>query len=125
MLMVSGAREVATKRWPFDSVAPHGYVAYTSANHEKRVTEQFAQRSVEHFLPLYESVRRRKDPRMTLHLPLFPGYVRAATATRPPKGLAGFWRFTPRRIPWQPAVLPDREIEALRTSLTAPRRILI
>jgi transcription antitermination factor NusG len=75
MLMVSGTREVASAPWPIESVAPHWYVAYTSANHEKRVTEQFLQRSVDHFLPLYESVRRWKDRRVTLQLPLFPGYI--------------------------------------------------
>src|ERR1700676_1933407 len=51
------------------------YAAYTSANHEKRVAEQLGVRSLEHFLPVYESVRRWKDRRMKLQLPLFPGYV--------------------------------------------------
>jgi transcription antitermination factor NusG len=32
-------------------------------------------REVEHFLPLYTSVRQWKDRRMTMHVPLFPGYV--------------------------------------------------
>jgi transcription antitermination factor NusG len=45
------------------------------ANHEKRVASQLAEREVEHFLPLYSSVRRWKDRRVTLELPLFPGYV--------------------------------------------------
>ena len=51
------------------------YAAYTCANHEKRVREQLEQRSVESFLPLYETVRRWKDRRMRLQLPLFPGYI--------------------------------------------------
>ena len=54
---------------------PRWYAAYTSANHEKRVAEQLVVRSVEHFLPVYASVRRWKDRRVTLQLPLFPGYV--------------------------------------------------
>jgi len=58
------------------------YAAYTCANHEKRVAIQLGQRSVEHFLPLYESVRRWKDRRMTLHLPLFPGYLFVRIALR-------------------------------------------
>ena len=48
---------------------------YTCANHEKRVADQFASRNVEHFLPQYESVRRWKDRKVRLHLPLFPGYL--------------------------------------------------
>jgi transcription antitermination factor NusG len=48
---------------------------YTCANHEKRVADQFASRDVEHFLPQYESVRRWKDRKVWLQLPLFPGYL--------------------------------------------------
>lgn len=58
------------------------YAAYTSANHEKRVAEQLSVREVEHFLPLYDSVRRWKDRRMKLQLPLFPGYVFVRLALR-------------------------------------------
>src|SRR5580700_8237318 len=58
------------------------YAAYTSANHEKRVAEQLGVREVEHFLPLYSSVRRWKDRRVMLELPLFPGYVFVRMALR-------------------------------------------
>jgi len=51
------------------------YAVYTCANHEKRVADQLACRSVEHFLPQYESVRRWKDRKVRLQLPLFPGYL--------------------------------------------------
>jgi transcription antitermination factor NusG len=54
---------------------PRWYAAHVRANHEKRVGEQLALRSVECFLPLYESVRHWKDRRVKLRLPLFPGYV--------------------------------------------------
>lgn len=51
------------------------YAAYTRAHHEKRVAQQLEQRAIEVFLPLYDSVRRWKDRRVRLQLPLFPGYV--------------------------------------------------
>lgn len=54
---------------------PRWYAVYTCANHEKRVADQFAGRNVEHFLPQYESVRRWKDRKVRLQLPLFPGYL--------------------------------------------------
>jgi len=54
---------------------PHWYAAYTCANHERRVAGQFANRGVEHFLPQYESVRRWKDRKVRLRMPLFPGYI--------------------------------------------------
>src|SRR5256885_9453838 len=54
---------------------PHWYALYTRANHEKRVATELRERAVEHFLPLYRSVRRWKDRRVNLEMPLFPGYV--------------------------------------------------
>ncbi len=51
------------------------YAAYTRANHEKRVSGQLVLRSIESFLPLYRKVSRWKDRRVSLELPLFPGYV--------------------------------------------------
>jgi transcription antitermination factor NusG len=60
---------------PADYLELRWYAAYTCANHEKRVREQLEQRFIESYLPVYEAVRRWKDRRMRLHLPLFPGYV--------------------------------------------------
>src|SRR5260370_42448753 len=61
---------------------PQWYAVYTSANHEKRVVEQLRGREMEHFLPLYESVRRWKDRQVKLELPLFPGYLFVRLALR-------------------------------------------
>jgi len=99
------------------------YAVYTSANHEKRVADQLAPRAIEHFLPLYESVRRWKDRRMKLQMPLFPGYVfvrlwlgeRLKVLQVP--GVVRFVGFA-----GGPAALPQREIEALRSSLRAELR---
>ncbi len=101
-----------------DSFQLRWYAAYTCANHEKRVREQLEQRSVESFLPVYETIRRWKDRRMHLQLPLFPGYifVRMALVDR-------------LRVLQVPSVvrlvgfnghlsaLPDEEIEGLKKGL--------
>jgi transcription antitermination factor NusG len=58
------------------------YAAYANVNHEKRVAQQLERRSIEHLLPLYESVRRWKDRRVRLQIPLFPGYVFVRLALR-------------------------------------------
>jgi transcription antitermination factor NusG len=96
------------------------YAVYTSANHEKRVAEQMGVREVEHFLPLYASVRRWKDRRVMLELPLFPGYVFVRMAPRD--------RMRVQQIPGvarlvgfdgAPMALPEEEVEALRTSLAS------
>jgi transcription antitermination factor NusG len=94
------------------------YAAHTRANHEKRLAEQLAERSVEHFLPLYECVRRWKDRRVTLQLPLFPGYILVRIALREKMrvlqipGVARLVGFNGSPVP-----LPDAEIDALREKL--------
>jgi transcription antitermination factor NusG len=103
---------------PTDNLRPRWYAVYTCANHEKCVAEQLSVRSVQHFLPLYESVRRWKDRRVHLQSPLFPGYVFVRFALRD--------RLQVLQIPsvaklvsfnGTPAALPEGEIEALKTGL--------
>jgi transcription antitermination factor NusG len=54
---------------------PRWYAVYTCANHERCTADQFRSRGIDHFLPQYESVRKWKDRKVRLSLPLFPGYV--------------------------------------------------
>lgn len=61
--------------WRKNEDQPRWYAVHTCANHEKRVAQQLAEREVEQFLPLFESLRRWKDRRVRLQLPLFSGYV--------------------------------------------------
>ncbi len=101
------------------------YAAYTCAHREKRVAEQLSLRSVEHFLPLYESVRQWKDRRKQLELPLFPGYVfvrldlldRLQVLRTP--GVARLVGFN-----GTPTPLPEGEIEALKSGLERGVRAL-
>lgn len=98
---------------------PRWYAAYTCANHEKQVAAQLRERSVEHFLPLYDTVHRWKDRRVRLQLPLFPGYVFVRLALRD--------RLNVLQVPSVarlvgfgggfPAALPETEIETLRAGL--------
>src|SRR6266481_5545174 len=103
-----------------ESVDPRWYAAYTCANHEKRVAEQLGVRSVEHFVPLYESVRRWRDRKVRLHLPLFPGYVFVRLALRDRlqvlqvPGVARLVGFN-----GLPCALPDSEMEALKAGLAS------
>jgi transcription antitermination factor NusG len=110
-------------RLPSTFYEPLWYVASTSANHEKHVAEQLGWRKVEHFLPLYASVRRWKDRRVTLDWPLFPGYVFVRLAMRDRlqvlqvPGVAKLVGFN-----GLPAALPQEEIDALRRSLAGGKR---
>lgn len=51
------------------------YAIYTKHQHEKKCADLLRQKSIEVFLPLYESVRRWQDRKKVLSLPLFPSYV--------------------------------------------------
>ena len=50
-------------------------VLHVIANHEKRVVQHLASRSLEHYLPLYALNSRWSDRTVALQRPLFPGYV--------------------------------------------------
>jgi transcription antitermination factor NusG len=92
------------------------FAAYTRSHHEKCVAEQLHARTVEHFLPLYQTVRSWKDRRKRMELPLFPGYIfvrvplqeRLRVLVVP--GVVRLVGFDNR-----PAEIPDAEIEALRS----------
>jgi transcription antitermination factor NusG len=103
---------------PASSPMPHWYAAYTCANHEKRVASELKARDIEHFLPLYGCLRRWKDRRVQLELPLFPGYifVRLALSNRlrvvqipSVVRLVGFGGLA--------TAMPDTEMEILRSGL--------
>jgi transcription antitermination factor NusG len=97
---------------------PLWYAVYTNANHEKRVAQQLGERSIEHLLPLYDSVRRWKDRRIRLQMPLFPGYVFVRFALRD--------RVHVLQIPsvahlvsfgGHPAPLPEEDVQAIQSCL--------
>jgi transcription antitermination factor NusG len=60
---------------PFDPSCPHWFVLYVRANQEKKTALRLTNNDVEHFFPCYRSVRQWKDRRVTLEMPLFPGYI--------------------------------------------------
>ena len=103
---------------------PHWYAVYTSANHEKRVAAHLEARDVEHFLPLYRSVRNWRDRRVQLELPLFPGYLFARFSRRErlrileAPGVAQLVAFN-----GQPYALAESDIEALRAGIRSSLRL--
>jgi transcription antitermination factor NusG len=102
-----------------DPAVAHGwYAAYTHARHEKKVAQQLEERGIEHFLPVYRSVRKWKDRRKELDLVLFPGYVfvRMPVSDRlRVLQLPGVVRFV--TFNGQPYALIGSDIDALRSAL--------
>ena len=97
---------------------PSWYAAYTCANHEKHVARQLEEKNIKCFLPLYRSVRRWKDRRKELDLPLFPGYVFVQAA---PEAHLRVLQ-TPSVVRFvsfggHPAALQDGEVEGLRNGV--------
>src|SRR5271170_233555 len=102
---------------------PHWYAVCTCANREKRVAEQLAFCGIDHYLPQYDSVRRWKDRKVRLQLPLFPGYVfvhfalqRRLSVLQVP-GVARIVGFG-----GVPTPLPDKEVPNLRAALESHLR---
>ena len=50
-------------------------VVYTSSRQEKKVSAYLSKFNIEHYLPIYRSLRYWKDRKKWLELPLFNGYV--------------------------------------------------
>jgi|SRR5215471_4257121 len=100
-------------------IDPVWLAAYTTPRHEKTVARYLESREVEHFLPLYKSVRRWKNGcKVLVEFPVFPNYLFARIDRR----------FAPRLLDVPgllafvgsgkaPIAVPDHEIELLRREL--------
>jgi transcription antitermination factor NusG len=59
----------------FDSFLPQWFVLFVRTNQEKTTASRLDHLQIKHFLPCFRSLRQWKDRRVTLDVPLFPGYV--------------------------------------------------
>lgn len=104
--------------------SPRWFALYTTSRHEKRIAQHLRQREIEHYLPLYQADRKWRDgSRVTLDLPLFPGYIfvriqrsQRVSVLSVPGALA-----VVGGTGGEPAPLPDTAVEALRTGLKEHR----
>jgi transcription antitermination factor NusG len=104
---------------PTDAGESRWFAAYTSPRHEKHVSQQMRREGIQNFLPLYKSIRRWKDRRKVLELPIFPGYLFVRIALRERLNvlqLPGVVQLV--SFQGQPAPLPDAEIEMLQHQLS-------
>ncbi len=104
--------------------APAWWALYTRHQHEKVVAEMLSAKDFEVFLPLYESIRRWKDRRKILSLPLFPCYVfvrggldrRLQVLTTPGVHMI---LYRGDRV----AIIPEPEIEAIQRAVEGSFRV--
>ncbi len=99
---------------------PYWYAFVTRPRHEKRVEKQLCGNGIECYLPLHRVVRRWKDRRKQVELPLFSCYIFAH--------ISYFKRYDVLMVPGvvrivaignQPTPVRDEEIEAVRRLLEA------
>lgn len=112
--LVHSEKPLPVERWYAVSVRPR---------YEKLVTRHLRHRGLNCFLPLYRSVRRWRDRRKELDMALFPGYVFVNLNARDRLGVLrapGVLRFV--TFQGQPAAVPESEIRALESSLSAGLR---
>ncbi len=98
---------------------PRWYAAYTSPCHEKQAAAHLAVRGVEHFLPLYTSIRRWTSGRVvSRQCPLFPNYVFVQVArSERAKVLSIPGVLSIVGTSREGTALPSAEIETLRNGL--------
>jgi transcription antitermination factor NusG len=100
------------------------WALYTRHQHEKTVADVLTAKGFEVFLPLYESMRRWKDRKKMLSLPLFPCYVfvrgglnrRLQVVTTP-----GVHMILTHGESF--AVIPEAEIEVIRRTIEGSYRV--
>ena len=102
------------------------FAVYVQVNHEKEVIKRLQQKSIDCFLPLMETWSKRRDRRLKVHIPLFPGYVFVHTQLdnhtnvnilKTPGAL------TILRNSEGPLPIPDYQIENLQTILHSPQTL--
>src|SRR5882672_3039834 len=112
---VTTIQELAPAAWN----EPSWYAIHTRVNQEKQVAELLDRRDIQFYLPLYKTVRRRSDRRVTLSLPLFPGYlfVHIPLAARlHVLEVPNVVRLVGSQK--HPSALPNKEIDLLRRGLS-------
>jgi transcription antitermination factor NusG len=106
------------------SVNAPWWAIYTRHQHEKVVAETLSEKGFKVFLPLYESVRRWKDRKKLLSLPLFPCYVfvkggfdrKLQVVTTPGVHMI---LYRGERV----ATIPETEIEAIQKAVEGRYRV--
>jgi transcription antitermination factor NusG len=100
------------------------YAIYTRARNEKKVEAQLRDKRYEVFLPLITQVRQWKDRKKKVDMPLFSSYLfvnfeyKQRFEMLQTDGIVKIINFN-----GQPAVVPDWQIESLRTMLEHPETL--
>ena len=56
-------------------IKPSWYVLYTRSRFEQVVSDGLTKKAIDTFLPMISTLSKRRDRRLVIRVPLFPGYV--------------------------------------------------
>ena len=101
---------------------PAWYVLHTKSRFEKVVQEGLGRKSLQAFLPRIRIRSRRKDRRLMIRVPLFPGYVFVKSSLHPTEHLdilktTGAVKLIGTRE--GPVPVPDEAIDSLKIMVAA------
>ncbi|MDI6789387.1 MAG: UpxY family transcription antiterminator [Thermodesulfobacteriota bacterium] len=117
---------VPVQSWPASSAT--WYAIYTKCHHEFTIWSQLQKKSIEMFFPCVTRWSRRKDRKLKIQVPLFPGYIFVRINFTPYyalevlkiKGVVRFLGESNQR----PVDIPDIQIESLKTVIASGEQIL-
>lgn len=110
-----------------DELKRNWYVLHTKSRYEKIVAEGLMKKSLEAFLPRITVKSKRKDRKVMLRVPLFPGYVFVKTDLKPNEHLeivktVGAVRLIGAKA--GPVPVPVENVESLRIMVSTDQSIL-
>jgi transcription antitermination factor NusG len=117
---------VLVQSWPVPSAT--WYAIYTKCHHEFTIWSQLQKKSIENFFPCVTRWSRRKDRKLKIQVPLFPGYIFVRIKITPYHALEvlkinGVVRFLGESNQ-RPVDIPDIQIESLKTVIASGEQIL-
>jgi len=118
------AKEISPDLEPWSPPEAAWYVIHTRSRHEAKVEERLREKGLEVFLPRVTVLSRRRDRRLYLQVPLFPGYLFIHSDLLPSVyreviNLSGFVRLLGVKGRHQP--VPRETVESLRLMVSSDR----
>lgn len=110
-----------------DKPQPAWYVLHTRSRFEQVVFDGLDRKSIEPFLPKMTVVSKRRDRRMTIRVPIFPGYIFVKSDLTPTERLEivktiGVVRFIGNNE--GPLSVPEESIASLRIMVSSDAPII-
>jgi len=105
----------------------HWFALITRSNFEKTVHASLCHKNIDAFLPTMRKQSRRKDRKLMIETPLFPGYIFVKSTTAPAAQLQILKTIGAVRLlgnPKGPLPVPDSQIDSLKL-LTSAKQDLI